>query len=240
VEFGYAAERAQAGLRTAMGLEAPTVVAIADTTLPRQFPQLELAPLVDQALARRPEIIRAQLALRKAELDRKLAVAQFCPDVVAYGRFTSTQDDASFPNPTNPNEWAIGFEARVNLLSGGRRLAEKHKADHEIAQASEVVRLARQRVTLEVEQAFLQYKETRDRIPLAEKAIQDAKTALEAYDHILSFRTKADEREAPKDFENLLTSRLLLSTADVSYREQVYACNLALALLRLATASDEY
>jgi outer membrane protein TolC len=240
VEFGYAAERAQAGLRTAMGLEAPMGVGIADATLPRQFPELELAPLVDQALARRPEITRAQLALRKAALDRKLAVAQFHPDVVAYGRLTSIQDDGHFPNPTNPNEWAAGVEAHMNLFSGGRRFAEKHKADHEIAQASEVVRLVRQRVTLEVEQAYLQYKEARDRVPLAEKAINDAKAALNAYDDIFAFRTKADEREAPKDLENLLTTRLLLSTAEVSYREQVYACNLALALLRLATASNEY
>jgi outer membrane protein TolC len=240
VEFGYAAERAQAGLRTAMGLEVPAVVAIADSTLPRQFPKLELAPLVDLALARRPEIIRAQLALRKAELDRKRAVAQFHPDVVAYGRFTSIQDDASFPNPTNPNEWAAGFEARVNLFSGGRRFAEKRKADHEIAEASEAVRLVRQRVTLEVEQAYLQYKETFSRIPLAEEARKEAVTALDVYGKVLQLRTKAEKHELPKDFENLLTTRLLLSQAEVSYLEQVYACNLALAVLRLTTASGAY
>jgi outer membrane protein TolC len=240
VEFGYAAERAQAGLRTAMGLEVPAVVAIADSTLPRQFPQLELAPLVDLALARRPEIIGARLALHKAELDRKLAVAQFHPDVVAYGRLTSIQDDASFLNPTNPNEWVAGFEARVNLFSGGRRFAEKHKADHEIAEASETTRLVRQRVALEVEQAYLQYKETLSRIPLAKQAWKEAVTSLDVYGKVIQLRTKSEKHELPKDFENLLTTRLLLSQAEVSYLEQVYACNLALAVLRLTTASDAY
>jgi outer membrane protein TolC len=121
-----------------------------------------------------------------AELEKKLATAQFCPDVALFGSFITIHDDASYLNPTNPNIFAGGIQASVPLYAGGRRVHERRKADWQYIQASQIVRLLEQSITLEVRQAYLEFQEMAERIPLAAAAVRDAKATLDTYDALFA------------------------------------------------------
>jgi outer membrane protein TolC len=233
-QFRRDAEYAHAGLRTAMGLPTQQTVQIADTRLTPPAAVPDLPEMVQRALAQRPEVVLARIGMRNAELERKLALAQFAPDVGVFGQFTSIHDDASFLNPTNPNIWSGGLQASMPLFEGGRRLAEKRKAELKYIQVRDFLRFLEQGVTLEVEKAYLEFKATTERLTLAEAAVRDARAALKAYGDELA---GGEPKDYSKYFENLVTTRLLLSGAQVEYAQNLYHSNLALAQLRLVTAS---
>src|SRR5262249_27921788 len=124
------------------------------------------------------------------------------------------------------------------LFSGGRRGAERRKADHQYVRASQGLRLLGQVVALEVQQAFLEHRETTERLILAAKAIQDAKATIRSYDDQYKAGLIAP-KDMPNYFKNLVTARLLYSTVQADYYQLLHAYNVTVAKVRLATGSDE-
>jgi outer membrane protein TolC len=238
VEFQRAVDLARAALRQAMGLDPQAPVAPADERLEFRPVALELPALTAQALSRRPELIQAEIGVKNAVLEEKLAAAAFCPNVGLYGSFNTLSGQRTFPNPHEGEEWAAGISAEVPLFTGCRRLAERRKAGYQIQQAQETLQSARSLVTLEVEKVYLQYTEMAERVPLAEAAVRGARAALKAYDDQYVGGLVA-EKDYPKYFENVVTTRLLLTLAEVQYYQQLYAYNLALAAIRRVTAADD-
>src|SRR5262249_31751495 len=98
VKFQSAVDLAYAALHTAMGIDPLAPLAIAGEGLEFQPVRLELPALLALANARRPELVLAGLGVRNAELEKKLAAAQFRPDVALFGKFSSIHDDRSYPN----------------------------------------------------------------------------------------------------------------------------------------------
>jgi outer membrane protein len=238
VQFQRATDLAYAGLQAAMGIGPRAPVEIADEKLEYQPIHLEVDPLIELALTQRPETIKARLAMRNAELERKLATAEFCPDVGLFGTFFTIQDDPHYLNPTVPTIVAGGLQARLPLFEGGRRLAQQHKAEAMYAQAREYLQFQEQNITLEVRQAYLEYQEMTERIPIDVKTVADARATLKSYDALYAARA-IEPADLPKHFENLSTTRLLISGAELGYYQHIYAYNLALAKLRLTTASHD-
>jgi outer membrane protein TolC len=232
---GRAADQALAGLRAAMGLRQAVPLGLAEDRLSYKGATLDRDALLGEALARRPEMAKVQLAVQAAELERKLAHAQYLPDVGAFARLSTIQDNRNYPNPTQPTQFAAGVEASVPLVAGGRRLAERHRADalYEVAGAARDV--VRNRIELEVVQAYLEWKELAERLPVAERARENARAAMQALfdEYILGL----EDKDYPRHFDNRLSTRLLLSQADALYYQQVFEYNLALAKVRLATGA---
>jgi outer membrane protein TolC len=233
-----AGELAYAALHAAMGVEPEVPLRIADDQMDYQPLALALPALLERAYSQRPELAKADLGVRNAALEQKLAAAQFCPDVALFGSFSSINDDRSYLNPNHPVEWAAGIAVRYPLLTGGRRFAERRKADHQYLLAVEVVRSVRQSIALEVEQAFLENREMAERLALAEKAQAAAQATVKSYQEQYA-EDRIPFKELPKYFENLETAQLLLSAARLSYHEQLFAYNLTLAKILLVTASNE-
>lgn len=230
-----AADQALAGLRAAMGLSQEEKVDVADARLSFEPMTLERAGLIERALARRPEMVKARLAVEAAELERKVAQAQFSPDVAAFGRFSTVNDNRDYPNPTNPYQAAVGLQASIPLSTGGRRLAEKRRADHLVAQAIAARDLARTQVEREVEEAYLEYQEMAERLPLTQKAVREGEQALHVLEEEYSLGIKRSE--LPRHFDNRMSTRLLLTQAQAAYHQQVFAYLISLAKVRLATGS---
>jgi outer membrane protein TolC len=207
---------ARAGLRTAMGLDPDQAVEIAESRLGYRSVSPDLARLQDRALNQRPEIATARLGMRNAELERRLAIAQFCPDVGLFGQFTSIQDTPSYLSSNIPNLWAGGIQASVPLFEGGRRLAARRQAAVKYAQASEFLPFLEQGVTLEVQKAYLEYQAMVERLPLAAGAVRDALTTLRSYDTQYATGSVVDYS---KYMENVTTARLLLLGARVEYAQ---------------------
>jgi outer membrane protein len=232
-----AADLAHEALRQAMGLEPTVEFAIADQRLsvPRQ--RVELPVALDEAMIRRPELAKARLAVQIAELERKLARANYLPDVGLFARFGTIDDDGGFPNPNDRQEWAAGVTLGVPIYTGGRRWAQQRQSEFMQARARQVRQLARQLITLEVQKAYLEYLEMSKRLPVAEAAVQETTAALEAY---RSLRADIEDKAMPDYYEDLVNAWVLHSLARTSYYKTVFQYNLSLAKIRLVTASDEY
>jgi outer membrane protein TolC len=131
---------------------------------------------------------------------------------------------------------AAGLSLQVPVFEGGRRVAESRKATEQQIQAQQARELVRQLIALEVRQACLEYEEMRERLGPASRAARDAERAVNGYWD--QFDDIADERY-PDYFRDLLTTRLLLTQAQVQYYQVLFGYNLAVAKLELVSASNE-
>jgi len=167
-----------------------------------------------------------------------LARAEFSPQVSVFGAFFNIAGQQAFLNPNNPNLLAAGLAIHVPVFEGGRRLAESRKAADQQTQVRHGRELARQLIALEVEQACLEYQEMRDRLGPLSRAARDAQQALDGYWSQYRGDWIADEK-FPDFFRDLLTTRLLLTQAQVQYYQVVFGYNLAVAKLELVSATNE-
>jgi len=232
-----AADLAYEALRQAMGLEPGAEFEIADQHLTVHKQDIELPAILDKAMVRRPELAKARLGVQITELERKLARANYLPDIGLFARFGTIDDDGGFPNPNDRQEWAAGVTLGVPIYTGGRRGAQQRQAGFQQAQAGQVRQLARQLITLEVQKAYLEYLEMSQRLPVAKEAVQETNAALEAY---RSLRADIEEKAMPDYYEDLVNAWVLHSLARTSYYKTVFQYNLSLAKIRLVTASNEY
>jgi outer membrane protein len=235
IEARRTADQALAGLRAAMGVRQLMPLEVADDRLAFAAAELDRDALLALALRQRPEMVKAQLAVQAAELERKIAKAQFRPDVGAFARMSTIHDNRDYPNPTQPTQFAAGVEASLPLVAGGRRVAERHRADALYETACAGRDLVRNQIELEVVQAYLEWQEMSERLPLAKKAADSAELALKSLRDELALGL--EDKDYPRHFDNRLSTRLLLSQAEVAYYQQVFAYDLALAKVRLATGA---
>jgi outer membrane protein len=230
-----AADHARAGLRAAMGLSQKEPLDIGTARLAYSKADLNRDKLLNEALDRRPEMAKAELGVQAAELERKLAKAEFSPEVGAFARMTTIHDNRDYPNPTQPTQFAAGVQASLPLVAGGRRIAGRHKADSLYAAAVAARDLVRNQIELEVEDAYLDYEEMAERIPVGHKAMDSAAGAMKALRD--EFQLGLDDKDYPRHFDNRLSTRVLLSQAEAAYYQEVFDYNLALAKVRLATGA---
>jgi outer membrane protein TolC len=226
---------AYAALKQSMGVEQEYGFTIADSNLQLDNAQVDYYEIADQALRRRPEILKSRIAVKLATLERELAEAQFSPDIGLYANFTSIVDDQDFANPTNPNIGAAGVNLALPLITGGRRQAQVCKAEFDRRQARRVQELVQQMIVLESQQAYLDYRELSERVTLSEASVRHARQALEAYEKQFG---DTDDADMPKYFENVVTTRLLLTQAEVNRHQVVFGYNVAVAKIRLVSASN--
>jgi outer membrane protein TolC len=236
--FARLQERAYAALKLAMGFDQAVEMMIADRALTFTAVDLSNEQVVAAALTNRPEVIQARLGMNAANWQYRAARAELLPDVVAFAGFGTIHDDAGFPNPNDSEEWSAGVGAQLPLFLGGRRTAQIRQAQHARAQARDQYDQARQFVSQEAQDAFLEYREMSERMAAAAGAAAAADRALE--DLRDQFRNGLiPDDKVPKYFEDALTTRFLTVASWSRYYQAVYGYNLALARLRLATATDE-
>ncbi|HUT91038.1 MAG TPA: TolC family protein [Thermoguttaceae bacterium] len=238
VRVEQAAQIAHEALRQAMGLDPMAQFEIADYCLTVEQRHVELPDILGQAMVRRPELAKARLGVQIAGLQRQLAAAEYSPDLALFGRFATIDDDGGFPNPNDRQEWAVGLNLDAPLYAGGRRAAQKRHADFEQARAARLQQLARQLITLEVQKTYLEYVEMHDRLALAKTAREEASGTVEA----LGNEYKGgfvEEAEMPDHYEDLTQAHLVLALAGTRYYTTIYGHNIAVARIRLVTASDE-
>lgn len=241
VRIENALELSHAALRRAMGVDRDADFQVAVPRLTFQQRHIELPNVLDEAMTRRPELAQTQLAVRIADLERKLAKAEYVPDVGLFGRFSAVVDDRDFANPNEQQEeqWAVGVSVGVPLFTGGRRSAQMRQAEFQQAKARQSYRLLRELITLEVQQAYLQYLEASQKLRKAEQAKENAEKTLDGYQNQF-LGDQINEEDMPDYFEDLTQARLLRTRAAAEYYQTVHRYNLSLAQLQLVSGSDEY
>jgi len=170
---GYATARAQ--LNQAMGIEGSTDYDVSDDRmLPVEGENGELEPLVDAAVAARPELAAYRLRVRAQQDSLSSARGAYGPTLAAS---MTGSEGGPFLNHMVPN-WQVGATIQWNLFGG---LLTQSTVNEAVATLDSLVAQTdaeRQQVRLDVEQAQLAVHAAVESLAAAEEALKNAKDQL--------------------------------------------------------------
>jgi outer membrane protein len=144
-------------VRTAFDVEEAARVSVLD---------IDLDAAQRRALADRPDLQQARLALKQAELDRRIKKAERIPDVSVGVSYTSNFNIDVLPK----NLATFGVQVKWEPFDWGRRRNELSSKAHTVDQARLGLRDLEDRVVLEINSAFRTLTERRAFLAVAEMA----------------------------------------------------------------------
>jgi outer membrane protein TolC len=221
---------ALARLRNVMGIsdqEALSVEPPAENLVVELVPVEPEEELLTRAYEQRPEIAAAQAQISRAEAEQRQAAAGKQPEVRAVGSY--------YREGTSPSldykDWYVGVRLSMPLHDSG---ATQHgvKAAQANQRAAEAdLEATRQRVRLDVHEAWLGVREATERIAATQTAVQQATRALEIERkrYELGMNTILD----------VLDTQTAMTRAQYNFIDAYYAYHTALAKLHLAVADPD-
>lgn len=126
------------------------------------------------ALAQRPEILQAQLSIQKAGYDRKLAKAQYIPDVGFAFHYLSPLTSDILPQ----NIFAAGLELSWEPFDWGRRKDEVKQKEIAIDQSRYQLQQLQSQILLDVNNRFRTLRESRALLEVSQAALDAANQKL--------------------------------------------------------------
>src|SRR4029079_13597840 len=128
------------------------------------FEEVELRLAQSRALAQRPEVKQAELSMRQAEYDRRMAKADYIPDVGIAFNYASNFNVDVLPR----NMTSIGFELKGEPWDWGRRKDIINQKKVTETQAQTQLHDAQARVLMDVNARFRKLEESRLLISVAQ------------------------------------------------------------------------
>lgn len=168
-------ELAKSALNNVMGQPVATLI---DLVEPESagFLAFELPACTDAACRWRPEVLKANTQVQMADHSKKLA------SLVGKPRFNLQWDYNRNFNSTifNPRDhgWTAYLTTSISVFDGGATRAAVDKASSDADNARSMQQQVMQGVMLDTQQAYLNLNESRDRIQVAEKGLEQAKEAM--------------------------------------------------------------
>jgi outer membrane protein len=143
--------------------------------IPAESPEeMDLKVARQKALLQRPEIAQAQLGIQKAGFDRKLAKAQYIPDVGFAIHYFSPLTSDILPQ----NIFSAGLELSWEPFDWGRRKDEVKLKDIAIDQSRYQLQQVQSQVLLDVNNRFRTLRESRALLEVAQASLAAAKQKL--------------------------------------------------------------
>jgi outer membrane protein TolC len=136
---------------------------------PVSYQETDLKLAQETALAQRPEIREAQINIKKADDDRKIAKSKYIPDIGAAFHYTSPFNTQILPT----NIASLGAEMSWDPFDWGRRRDEVKQKEVTLDQAQVQLQQARSQVLLDVNNHFRQLSQSRASLSVA-MAARDA------------------------------------------------------------------
>jgi len=182
---------------------------------------------MQSAIDHRPEFMQVQSAIRLQEAGADVARAEFAPEIYTTGAVLNIQG-ADYIDDT----YAIAdIGIRMNLYTGGRRLASYEQAKSQIKKAVETAKSVSDGIALQVKQAYLGIDEARSRLAVAEAAVSSAaenrRLVSEKYEQSLATPTEVADAE---------TANL---RAEQNYYSALYDYHFAIERLRYAVGVND-
>jgi len=128
------------------------------------FEEVELRLAQSRALAQRPEVKQAELSMRQAEYDRRIAKADYIPDVGIAFNYASNFNVDVLPR----NMTSIGFELKWKPWDWGRRKDIVNQKKITETQAQTQLHDVQARVLMDVNARFRKLEESRLLISVAQ------------------------------------------------------------------------
>jgi len=128
------------------------------------FEEVDLRLAQSRALEQRPEVKQAELSMRQAEYDRRMAKADYIPDVGIAFNYASNFNVDVLPR----NMTSIGFELKWEPWDWGRRKDVVNQKKVVETQAQTQLQEARSQVLIDVNTRFRKLEESRMLISVAQ------------------------------------------------------------------------
>jgi len=163
---------AQAALAALVALPLDTVIEPTDPLQPRPV-EGALEDWVQRALRHRPELeeLRARAQAARASID--LARSGGKPNVAL-----AAQYDWSGPSSSLASSWSVTLAVTLSLHDGGITLQRVREAELRLEQLAALESQTRQRVELEVRQAWWNLQQATPELVAAQRAVEQAREAL--------------------------------------------------------------
>ncbi len=141
---------------------------------PLAWTELDLKAAQQSALEQRPEIQQAQINIKRADYDRKLAQAQYIPDVGAALHYLTPINTSILPT----NILSAGVELSWNPWDWGKRRDDVKQKQITVEQAQFQLKDAQSKVLLDVNSKFRKLNESRVLLQVAQAARDAANEKL--------------------------------------------------------------
>ncbi|MCF6290660.1 MAG: TolC family protein [Desulfobacterales bacterium] len=222
------AAMARADLNLLMGNEVRFPVALADV-LRHPDRRVVWEDVLKQALAMRPEIKEGELIHAQADKNVILARASYLPSLslaATYLKQGDTPGAVSYPlGPSEVKQAQATLEWR--FFAWGQSDDKVAEARFQTMQAQEALARIKDRVTLELREAFLGLEQARANIAVTAKAVQQAEE---------NFRINESRYQAQLNTStDVLDAQTLLTRARTNNYNALYEFNIALSRLDWAT-----
>jgi len=133
---------------------------------PMEQEETDLKLARSKALTQRPEVKEAEIDTRRAEYDRRLAKAEYIPDIGAAFRYLSPFNTAILPQ----NIATAGVELRWEPFEWGRRRDDVKQKEAVVGQTKLQLDETRSQVLLDVDNSFRKLVESRSLLAVADAA----------------------------------------------------------------------
>jgi outer membrane protein len=133
---------------------------------PIQPEEIDMKLARQTALTQRPEVKEAEIDTRRADYDRRLAKAQYIPDIGAAFHYLSPINTQLLPQ----NIASAGFEMRWEPFEWGRRRDDVKGKEVVVEQSKYQLDETRSQVLLDVDNNFRKLSESRSLLAVAEAA----------------------------------------------------------------------
>jgi outer membrane protein len=189
---------------------------------PRLDTLLDLETVIQRALAVSPAVASAREGIRTARAEGRVAFGEYTPTVLATSSALSSDITSQPGLSTTPNAYSAGLAASIDVLTGGKREADRAHAAADLvsAQAQNIVQ--RYAVTLSAQSAFYGVLRASDLVDVARASVDQAQQGLRyAQDRVRAgTATRSDELRAELQ---VTTSRLQLVAALDTMQTAAYA-----------------
>jgi outer membrane protein TolC len=186
----------------------------------------DLEALEALSLDENPEMRQARLALDAASIGHRQARAAFLPSVDVHAGWESDRESFTGSGGTN---WMVGLSLRLNLFNGLHDRARIREAEASLRESQARQTEAENSVRLAVRRAFLDRDAARQRLEVAETAVEQARES-----HRI---TQARYEGGLASVTDLLRSQNALLQAEVRHLGAILGARLAAAALELATGT---
>ncbi len=234
VQQQHRAEAAVGQVRTALALllgrPYDNTLAIQDA-VPMRRPAIELASLIDQAMANRSEIALLERSLRSKANEQLASQSAYYPRIELTGKYQQDGDDlgANHNDFTNQYNASMGVQARWTFFEFGKTRHSAAKARAEYQALEQSLEQARNDIRLQVVEAHLA-------LDVAVRNIDSATAALDQAQEHWRITNLLYQQQLTTSTE-VLDARSYLDHAQSAYHEARYGYGTALAGLAWATGT---
>lgn len=159
-------------------------LAVASETLHAQAETVSLDDAVTAALRAHPQVVQARGQLDIAAASRRSAVGAWLPTINGTSGWSRNSSSRFDPNTQRTvssgagSTYSAGFDARMELFDGLRRVADNRAANADVASADAGLINQEFQVTLQTKQAFFTALAADELVRVAETRIQRAEEQL--------------------------------------------------------------